>query len=105
MQGSIQFSQGGRVGSAIVVIIRRRKRREVPLRRVELGLRRGKLIFVVIEERIQLRLLARRRIVDGPLHFRRYIPQLDINIDRHIQARRCSARPAARLEHSSPRPA
>src|SRR5437773_12082297 len=85
MQGSIQFSQGGRVGSAIVVIIRRRKRREVPLRRVELGLRRGKLIFVVIEERIQLRLLARRRIVVGPLHFRRYFPQLDIDIDRHIQ--------------------
>ena len=51
---------------------------------VELGLYRGKLVFVFVEKRVELGLLASRRVIYGLLNTRTKIPQFDVDIDCYI---------------------
>jgi hypothetical protein len=85
MLGGIQVTQGSNVGGAIIVEVRRRERREVRLRQVELGFRYGKLCFVIVEECVQLCLLASRCIFNGLLNTRAEAPQFDVDIDSYIE--------------------
>ena len=81
----IQIVQSCLIGGTVVIEIRRCQGRESRLRHVELGFRRRKLIFIIVEERVELCLLSSRRIADSLLNFRTEASQFDINIDSYIE--------------------
>ena len=85
MFGGIQIAQGSKIGGTIVVEVRRSECREICLCHIELGLCRGKLVFVVVEKRVELGLLASRSVIYSLLNTRAKIPQFDADVDRYIE--------------------